>query len=145
VVRCGNSALRASIASSTRATVPASRYDNHVLLHDRYGVVLTVVAVLGAIVALAGLFRPRILPIVRLYFRVAIALVAIQVVIGLVLIATGHRPQQLLHWFYGAATLLTLPLAMTIGKRLGGREEQIWLAGGAVMTMLFAFRAIATG
>jgi hypothetical protein len=128
-----------------RSGVPPSVYDSHVLIHDRYGLVLTVVAAIGAIVAIVGLFRPRILPIVRLYFRVAIALVAIQVAIGLVLVATGDRPKDLLHWLYGAATLLTLPLAMSIGKRLGGREEQIWLAGGAVMTMLFAFRAIATG
>jgi undecaprenyl pyrophosphate phosphatase UppP len=116
-----------------------------VLIHDRYGFVLTVVAAVGAILAIVSLFRPRILPIVRLYFKVAIALVAIEVAIGLVLVATGNRPQQLLHWFYGAATLLTLPLAMSVGKRLGGREEKIWLAGGAVMTLLFAFRAIATG
>lgn len=128
-----------------RSSVPPSVYDSDVLIHDRYGLVLTVVAAIGAIVAIVGLFRPRIVPIVRLYFRVAIALVAIQVAIGLVLVATGDRPKDLLHWLYGAATLLTLPLAMSIGKRLGGREEQIWLAGGAVMTMLFAFRAIATG
>ena len=62
-----------------------------------------------------------------------------------VLVATGHAPQQLLHWFYGAATLLALPVAMLIGKRLGGREEQVWLAGGAVLTVLFALRAMATG
>jgi hypothetical protein len=116
-----------------------------VLIHDRYGVVLTAVVALGAIAAIAGLFRPRILPIVRLYLRVTIALFAIQVAIGIVLVATGHAPQQLIHWFYGAATLLTLPLAMVIGKRLGGRDEQVWLAGGAVLTLLFAFRAIATG
>ena len=85
------------------------------------------------------------LPAVRVYLRVQIALVGVQVVIGLVLVATGDRPQQLLHWFYGAATLLSLPLAMVIGKRLGGREEQVWLAGGAVMTLLFALRALATG
>lgn len=115
------------------------------LIHDRYGVVLTVAAAIGAIAAMAGLLQPRILPIVRLYLRVMIALVAVQVVIGLALVVTGHAPQQLIHWFYGAATLLTLPLAMVIGKRLGRREERIWLAGGAVMTLLFALRAIATG
>jgi hypothetical protein len=116
-----------------------------VLIHDRYGVVLTVVATIGAIAAIVALFLPRVLPIVRLYLRTAIALVALQVAIGLVLVATGHAPHQLIHWFYGAATLLTLPLAMLIGKRLGGRDELIWLAGGAVMTLLFALRAIATG
>jgi len=82
---------------------------------------------------------------VRFYVRVVIGLVAVQVVIGLVLVATGDRPQQFLHWLYGAATLITLPIAMAVGRRLGGRDEQIWLAGGAVMTVLFAFRAIATG
>jgi heme A synthase len=104
-----------------------------------------VIAAVGALAAIAGLFRPRILPAVRGYLRIQIALVGVQVLIGLVLVATGDRPQQLIHWFYGAATLLSLPLAMVIGKRLGGREEQIWLAGGAVMTLLFALRALATG
>jgi len=125
--------------------VPLAAYHSRVLLHDRYGFVLTVVAAVGALAAIAGLFRPRILPAVRLYLRIQIALVGVQVVIGLVLVATGDRPQQLIHWFYGAATLLSLPVAMVIGGRLGGREEQIWLAGGAVMTLLFALRALATG
>jgi heme A synthase len=116
-----------------------------VLIHDRYGFVLTVLALLGAVAAIAGLLRPRLLPLIRRYLQVMIALVAVQVAIGLVLVATGDRPQQLIHWFYGAATLVTLPIAMLIGKRFGGREEQIWLAGGAVMTVLFALRALATG
>ena len=124
---------------------PPVRYHNYVLIHDRYGYVLTVVAAVGAIAALVALIRPRILPLVRLYLLVTIALVGVQVIIGLVLVIAGHAPQQLIHWFYGAATLLTLPLAMLIGRRLGGREEQVWLAGGAVMTLLFALRAIATG
>jgi hypothetical protein len=134
-------------ASGTHTTsaVPLAAYDSRVLLHDRYGFVLMLIAAVGALAAIAGLFRPRILPAVCVYLRVQIALVGVQVVIGLVLVATGDRPQQLIHWFYGAATLVSLPLAMLIGKRLGGREEQIWLAGGAVMTLLFALRALATG
>ena len=115
------------------------------LIHDRYGLVLTVVAALGAIAAIVSLFRPRLLPAVRLYLRLTVAVVAVQVVIGLVLVATGDRPAQILHWLYGAATLLTLPLAMWIGGKLGGREQHVWLVGGAVLTVLFAFRALATG
>jgi hypothetical protein len=126
-------------------TPPQTTYHSRVLIHDRYGFVLTVVAAIGAVAAIASLVRPRILPWVRVYAQAMIALVAVQVALGLLLVATGDRPQQLIHWFYGAATLLTLPLALLIGKRLGGREEQIWLAGGAVMTLLFALRALATG
>jgi heme A synthase len=120
-------------------------YDTRVLIHDRYGFVLTVVAALGAVVAMVSLLRPRILPLVRLYLRFTIAVIAVQVVIGLVLVASGDRPHQLLHWLYGAATLATLPIAAAIGRRLGGRDELIWLAGGAVLTVLFAVRALATG
>jgi hypothetical protein len=128
-----------------RLRCPTCAYHSRVLIHDRYGVVLTVVAAVGAVAAIVSLFRPRILPLVRSYLRATIAVVAIQVAVGIVLVATGHAPQQLLHWFYGAATLLALPVAMLIGKRLGGREEQVWLAGGAVLTVLFALRAMATG
>jgi hypothetical protein len=116
-----------------------------VLIHDRYGLVLTVVAAVGAVAALVSLLRPRILPAVRLYLRATIAVVALQVAVGLVLVATGERPHQLLHWLYGAATLLTLPLAIWLGGKLGGREQHVWLAGGAVLTVLFALRAVATG
>jgi hypothetical protein len=116
-----------------------------VLVHDRYGLVLTVVAAVGASAAIVSLFRPRLLPALRLYLRVTIAAVAVQVAIGLVLVASGERPHQFLHWLYGAAMLLTLPVAMSVGNRLGAREQKVWLAGGAVLTVLFALRAIATG
>jgi hypothetical protein len=114
-------------------------------VHDRYGLVLMIAAAGGALAAIASLFRPQILPIVRIFLRGMVAAVAVQVILGIVIFATGARPQQLLHSFYGAATLAALPLAMFIGKRLGGREEHVWLVGGAVLTLLFAFRAMATG
>ena len=84
------------------------------------------------------------LPLVRVYLRVTIALVAAQVVVGLVLVATGARP-QFLHWIYGAAMLLGMPIAMAVSGRMRGREQRVWLAGGAVLTVLFALRAVATG
>jgi hypothetical protein len=114
-------------------------------VHDRYGLVLMIAAAGGALAAIASLFRPQILPIVRIFLRGMVAAVAVQVILGIVIFATGARPQQFIHAFYGAATLAALPLAMFIGKRLGGREEHVWLVGGAVLTLLFAFRAMATG
>jgi heme A synthase len=126
-------------------SVPPSAYDNRMLIHDVYGLVLTVVAAIGAIAAIGSLIRPQILPMVRVYLRITIAVVAVQVVIGIVLVATGDRPAQLIHWFYGAVTLLTLPLAIWLGGKLGGREQHVWLVGGAVLTVLFALRAMATG
>jgi len=116
-----------------------------VQVHDAFGLAVLVLAAAGAILAILGLLRPRFMPAVRIYLRVILAVVAIQVLIGLVLVVTGSRPHEVLHWLYGAATLVTIPIAVVVGRRLGGRDEQIWLAGGAVLTVLFALRAIATG
>jgi hypothetical protein len=116
-----------------------------VFVHHVIGVGVVVVAAGIAIVAIAGVSRPSLLPAVRTCLRIAIAAIALEVVVGVVVVATGSRPQQLLHWVYGAAAVLTLPLALIVGRRLGGRDERVWLAGGAVLTVLFALRALATG
>jgi heme A synthase len=115
------------------------------LIHDRLGAIVAIVVCVGVLAAVVTLIRPALLPAVRVYLRLTAALVAVQVLIGIVLVATGARPSQALHWIYGAATLLALPLAMWIGSRLGRREQQLWVAGGAIATLLFAFRAIGTG
>jgi hypothetical protein len=114
-------------------------------VHDVLAFGLIILSACGSVAAVASLFRPQLLPALRIYFRFTIGAVALEVVVGIVLVATGSRPQQLLHWVYGAATLLTLPLAMSVGRRLGARDERVWLAGGAVLTVLFLLRALATG
>jgi heme A synthase len=114
-------------------------------LHDRFGFIVTIVAVAGALTAVLALLRPQLMPAIRVYLRLTVAAVALQAVIGIVLVATGERPSQGIHWFYGAATLLSLPIAFAIGSRLPAREEPLWVVGGAVATVLFAARAITTG
>jgi hypothetical protein len=116
-----------------------------VLVHRVIGVGVLAIAAGAAIAAIVGLFRPHLLPAVRTCLRITIAAIVLEVIVGIVLVATGSRPQELLHWVYGAATLLSLPLAMSVGRRLGGRDERVWLAGGAVLTVLFVLRALATG
>jgi len=115
-----------------------------VTVHDFVGVLVLIVAGVGAVIALGSMWRPSLLPPLRVYLRLTWALVVLQVLVGLVLVLTGHRP-QVLHWVYGAATLSALPVALRVGRRLGGRDEHIWIVGGAVATALLAFRAIATG
>lgn len=114
-------------------------------LHDRLGFIVTIVAVVGALTAVAALFRRDWMPAVRVYLRLSVAVVLLQVVIGIILVASGQRPSQGIHWFYGAATLVSLPIAFAISTRVGAREEPLWVVGGAVATVLFAARAIGTG
>ena len=115
------------------------------LIHDRFGIIVAIVAAAGAIGAVVALLRPHLMPAMRVYLRLTAGIAAVQVIIGIVLVATGSRPSQGIHWFYGAATLVSLPIAMWIGGRLGAREEPLWIVGGAVATVLFALRAIGTG
>lgn len=115
------------------------------IIHDWVGIAIAVGAAAGAIVGLVGLFLPQAVPAFRLYTRIAAAAVGLQVLIGLVLVATGHRPHDVLHWFYGAATLLALPLSRWMGGPLKDRDKRLWLVGGAVATFLFALRAVMTG
>jgi len=103
-----------------------------------------VLAVVNALLAFVSMWRTSVLPSLRAYMRLMLVALAVQVVIGVVLVATGQRP-PLLHWIYGAATLAALPVAMLVGRRLGDREEHLWLVGGAVATVLLAFRAVSTG
>jgi len=115
-----------------------------VLIHDRLGFIVVVIAAAGALFALATLLRPSLLPTLRVFLTLEVATVGVQVVVGLVLFATGQRPQQVLHLFYGAATLLALPLALFLGRSRPPRDEHVWIIGGAVLTLLFAFRAVTT-
>lgn len=112
------------------------------VVHQLLAYIVIAVAAAGSAWAVLTLYRPAMLQALRAYLRLTVAAVAVQVVVGLVLVIAGQRAQPL-HWFYGAATLLALPFALAIGGR-GGRDERIWLIGGAVVTVLFALRAIAT-
>jgi heme A synthase len=114
-------------------------------IHDRLGFVVLILAAGGAIASIVSLFRPQILATVRVYLILASGVVALQVVVGLVLVLTGSRPAALIHWFYGGATLAALPLCAWIGRTRPEGTERLWLAGGAVATFLFAVRALTTG
>jgi len=114
------------------------------IVHDRFGVVVLILAAAGALLALLSIWQTRLLPPVRVYLRLLLVAVGLQVAVGLVLVITGNRP-QFLHWIYGAATLAAMPVAMLGGNNRGHREEHLWLIGGAVATALLAFRAVSTG
>jgi heme A synthase len=115
------------------------------LIHDWLGRAVVIVAAIGVVGAVVSVFRPQVLRPLRLYIRCMLAAVAVQALIGIVLFATGSRPQQVLHIFYGIATLVALPFSMWMGGPLKDRDKRLWLVGGAVATLLFALRAVMTG
>ena len=114
-------------------------------IHDRLGFIVLILAAGGAIATLVSLFRPELLATVRVYLILTSCVVSLQILVGLVLVVAGSRPAEAIHWFYGGATLVALPLCAWIGRGRTKRQEGFWLAGGAVAAVLFALRALTTG
>ena len=73
-----------------------------VTIHDKVGFFIVVAAVVGAIVALISLVTPFVDIVLKLYLRLLLLAVAIQIVLGAGLYFGGHRPEDELHYLYGA-------------------------------------------
>jgi hypothetical protein len=116
-----------------------------VTIHQKLGVALLLILVVGSGFAVVASRRGSQLPAVRAYVRLCEAAVGIQVLLGLILLATGHSPKDALHFFYGAATLLSPPIAVRIGRGGQDRREALVLAIGVFCAFLFAIRALGTG
>jgi hypothetical protein len=75
----------------------------------------------------------------------ALALVALDGLLGLTLVALGHAPTDLLHVVYGAAALLVLPVARYAGRARELRRRALWVAGGSVVLLGILLRLAQTG
>jgi hypothetical protein len=70
--------------------------------------------------------------------------------VGAVLFVTGSRPADPLHFVYGPAALLALPVAIWVGARgtHGGSSRvrrDVWTAGGGLVVLGIVLRLFATG
>lgn len=76
---------------------------------------------------------------------IAEGVIILQGLIGLVLLVTGHRPHDALHYLYGVVAAITLPAAYFYGD--GGRERRDSLIFGlaGLFLMGIAIRGIGTG
>jgi len=75
----------------------------------------------------------------------ALALVALDGLLGLTLVALGHAPTDLLHVVYGVAALLVLPVARYAGRTRELRRRALWVAGGSVVLLGILLRLAQTG
>ena len=114
-------------------------------IHAKLGFAVVVVAVVGVALVLLARFRPHLTPTVHVYVRLCAAAAGLQAVVGIVLLITGERPGQAIHYFYGIATVLPVPLAEAIGKRVPSYSENNLLLVGVGAMALFGLRALTTG
>ena len=114
-------------------------------IHSLLGVALIVVAAVGAVLIAVARNRADVLASLRVFVRLCGALAAVEAAVGVVLLVTGNRPAEGIHFFYGAATVIPIPAAELLARRAGARDEWLYLLAGAAATALFGLRAVTTG
>lgn len=113
-------------------------------LHQKFALVLILLGLVGAVWCFIDL-RRRGQPSggVRAFLILCWALVLIQDLLGLLLLAQGHRPSHLLlHVMYGVLSALVLPVAWGLSARSGGRHEAVYLGLGSLLFAGLTFRAL---
>ena len=91
-------------------------------------------------------FRNRELPGgYRASYLIMAGLTALQGLVGLIALALGGRPAELLHIVYGVFALLFLPGAYVYAQGGTRRRETVIIAGAAWVVSIAFYRGIATG
>ena len=81
----------------------------------------------------------------RSSYLIMVGLTAIQGLVGLVALALGGRPNELLHIVYGVFAVIFLPGLYLYAQGGSHRREAVLLAGAAWIVSIAYLRGIATG
>jgi heme A synthase len=114
-------------------------------VHHRLAEAVQLLGVVGALWAALCVIRRIPSPGLRVYVRLTALIITVQALLGIGLAIAGDRPADSLHFVYGPAVLLALPVAIVIGSRLDDRGEHLALLGGCIAVVLLSLRAIQTG
>jgi hypothetical protein len=116
-----------------------------VTLHQKFGFILVVLAVVGAVVALISLVTPFVGIVLKIYLRLLLLAVAVQVVLGGALYLMGDRPTHELHYLYGAGMAVTLGVTFGVSRRTPWPLSKLPLVIGAIVATVFAVLALTSG
>jgi hypothetical protein len=103
---------------------------------------MAAVFTLGAVVAA---LRQGSRPWLEWTRRILMSLVAVQLLSGVLLYGTGHRPAESLHLLYGAAALAAVPFGSYFAAEAPPRPRAVVLAAAGVLTLGIIFRSFVTG
>lgn len=116
-----------------------------VTLHQKFGFILVVAAVIGALIALMSLVTPLVGIVLKIYLRLLLLAVALQIVLGGVLYLMSHRATHGLHYLCGAGMAVTLGVTFAVGRRTPWPLSKVPLVIGAIVAVVFAVLALISG
>jgi hypothetical protein len=116
-----------------------------VTLHNKVGFVIVVAAVIGGVLALLSLVTPLLGFALKLYLRLLLLAVGVQVVLGAALYLGGHRATHELHYLYAAGTAVTLGVTFAVSRRTPWPLSKLPLVAGAIIAVVFSVLALTSG
>ena len=116
-----------------------------VALHNKVGLFIVVAAVLGGLLALLSLVTPLLGFVLKLYLRLLLIAVGVQVVLGAGLYVGGHRPVHEVHYLYAAGTAVTLGVTFAVSRRTPWPLSKLPLVAGAIIAVVFSVLALTSG
>ena len=116
-----------------------------VTLHNKVGFFIVVAAVAGGLLGLLSLVTPLVGTLLKLYLRLLLLVVGLQVLLGAALYIGGHRPVHELHYLYGAGTAVTLGITFAVSRRTPWPLSKLPLVAGAIVAAAFAVLALTSG
>ena len=116
-----------------------------VTLHQKFGFIIVVAALIGALIALLSLVTPLVGLVLKICLRVLLLAVAVEVILGAALYLMGHRPAHELHYLYGAGMAVTLGVTFAVGRRTPWPLSKLPLVIGAIAAVVFAVLALTSG
>jgi asparagine N-glycosylation enzyme membrane subunit Stt3 len=113
--------------------------------HQKLAVVIVLVALGGTMWAAYCAYHSRWSGRLTLFGGVAVAAIAAQALLGTILGVSGSRPVDPLHFVFGPATLLALPIAARVARGREPRPAALILGAGWFITLVLSLRAAGTG
>ncbi len=116
-----------------------------VTLHQKFGFILVVLAVVGGVVALISLATPLVGIVLKIYLRLLLLAVVIQGILGIALYLMGDRAAHELHYLYGLGMAATLGVTFGVSRRTPWPLSKLPLVIGAIVATIFAVLALISG
>ncbi len=112
----------------------------------RIGIAILVLGLVGAIWGALGIRPARTAAGLRPYLYLLVAVIAVEGLLGLLLATVGgYHPADSLHWFYGPAALVSIPVALYFARDKSARMEAVLVMAGPLAVFLFSIRTLMTG
>jgi len=115
-------------------------------LHGRFAVAAVLYMIVVGVWGIVSYFRKTgVSGSFRGTLFIGEGMLVLEAVLGMALLAAGHRPPDNLHFLYGALVPLVFPLSLSVARTRPPRQVPLIYGVAALLIVGLALRAIVTG